>query len=369
MAARRVGPTDFSTSGVNVVRLPSRRDPTAAAIIAGWRALTSAGGRGGGRGRGAGGRTLIACSGGVDSSALVLALAAASRDLVVAHIVHDLRPRNEALADRDAARRLAGALGLEFVQTAVKVRGAKGGDGPRNLEAAARAKRYTALERLAKRTGCGFIATAHHADDQLETVLMRLMRGAGPRGLRGVSPRRGGGGENSGGEMQIVRPLLGGGGGVRRKELVDLCRACGWVWREDATNADTRLLRNAVRARVAPVIEELSPGAAARVSAATELFAGAWRVVNLRAVSLVARGERRADGCTVWPRKILKGEEAVVLGEWARVLVGKPLDQRALRPLITAIKDSSTDPRRLMVGRARGVRFEVRAGEVLARCR
>lgn len=168
-----------------------------------------------------------------------------------------------------------------------------------------------------------------------------------------------------------MRPLLmgsGGEGGVRRAELVALCRACGWEWREDASNADTRLLRNAVRARVAPVIEELSPGAAARVSAATELFAGAWRVVHRRARHLAARGELREDGCTVWPRKMLKREEPVVLGEWARMLVGKPLNQRALRPLITAIKDSSTDPRRLLVGGTHGVRFEVRASEVLARC-
>src|SRR4051794_36385139 len=109
----------------------SRRDPVIAAIVRAWRRQTTPHRE---RRAGAGQPTLIACSGGADSCALVLALATATDRLIVAHVVHDLRPAAEALRDRDVAKHLAEHLGLEFVQAHVRVR-AEGGGG--NAEAAA----------------------------------------------------------------------------------------------------------------------------------------------------------------------------------------------------------------------------------------
>jgi tRNA(Ile)-lysidine synthase len=163
----------------------SRRDRTVRTVSRAWRELTG----GLTRGRDSQRRTLIACSGGADSSGLAIALASAvskpRMQFVVAHVVHDMRAEDEALADRDATKGLAARLGLEFVESRVRLRGLSG-----NAEAVARRLRYAALKQLAEDHGCGFIATAHQADDQLETMLMKLIRGAGPRGLAGVAPSR-----------------------------------------------------------------------------------------------------------------------------------------------------------------------------------
>src|SRR5262249_13089156 len=156
------------------ISLPRRTDPTVRAITRSWRSLTGGTSRGHDRAR----RTLIACSGGGDSCGLALALAAAISNpadlLVIAHLVHDMRPESEPLAHRDAPRDLASALGLPFVERSIRVKTAGG-----NAEAVARRLRYQALAQLASEHGCPFIATAHHAQDQLETMLMALIRGSG----------------------------------------------------------------------------------------------------------------------------------------------------------------------------------------------
>lgn len=350
-----------------------------ARIVRAWRALTSPPEA---RRAGPGARTLIACSGGADSSALVLALATASTNLVVAHIVHDLRPRAEALADRDAAQGLAASLGLAFVAAEVSVRAAvKGAGGGRNVEARARRERYAALVRLAREHGCRFIATAHHADDQLETMLMAMLRGAGPRGMAGAAVMRTAG--PRAGDVRIIRPMLGGGSGSggavaasTRADAEGICRAAGWVWREDTTNADTRLLRNALRRDVLPVLERLRPGASVRAARGAELLRGAAEVVRAEAVDVWGRGDQAVPGGKgsgenqagrVWGRAELRHEPEIVLGEWLRLAAGvlapadraersyglDRLSRRAVAPVIRAIRDGCTDPREFRVGQLR----------------
>ena len=148
-----------------------RSDPAVAEVVARWRRLTG------------GARTLVACSGGADSVALLLMLRAATDDLVAGHVVHDLRPRDEALADRDAVRGLADACGVPFVSEEVRVPAG-------NAEGMARTARYEALARMAQEHGCASVASAHHAGDQLEGVVMALVRGAGVRGLGGAQEIR-----------------------------------------------------------------------------------------------------------------------------------------------------------------------------------
>lgn len=300
----------------------------------------------------------MACSGGADSSALLLALAAATDDLVVGHVVHDLRPRKQALGDRDAVRALADKLGLPCMTTEVAVlrRG--------NTEAEARRSRYAALVEMARRSGCSIIATGHHAEDHLETMLMALLRGAGPKGLSGVPKQRKLTTEPP--HVMVVRPMLGDRYGrvnaVSRAEAQDLCRAAGWIWREDATNGEESLLRNAIRRRVLPVLEELRPGAAVRAARSGDALRAAARNMQSRArrvcdkATLGQSGKGRTMG---WSRDTLRQVEPALLGEVMRIACRRlqpkgvgldRLSRRALAPVIRAIRDDSTDPRKLAAG-------------------
>jgi tRNA(Ile)-lysidine synthase len=291
----------------------ARRDRDVAHIARRWRELTS--GRGPGGRLGPGELTLLACSGGADSSALALALRAATDRLVLAHVVHDMRPTPEALADRDAVRSLAGALSLPFVEAHVGV--AHGtidahpvalAEGGRNAEAGARRLRYLALQRLAASAGVRFVATGHHAGDQLETMLMALARGAGPRGLRGVAPSRP---IVPGSSIRVIRPLLE----LPRASCERLCADAAWAWRTDRTNADTSRLRSFLRHRVIPELRSVRPAIEQRAGATAQLMSDAAVALHARAASLLDAADPTTPGELAWARAALRMEPAAVLGE------------------------------------------------------
>ncbi|HET7340988.1 MAG TPA: tRNA lysidine(34) synthetase TilS, partial [Methylomirabilota bacterium] len=184
----------------------------------------------------AGGETvLVAVSGGADSVALLHllhALAPAWRlRLHVLHVDHGLRP--DSAADAGLVRALGARLGVEVDVARVRV-------GAGSVEAAARAARYEALEASADRVGAARIAVGHTADDQAETVLMRVLGGAGVRGLAAIPPVRG----------RIIRPLIG----LRRDALRRMLREAGVAWVEDPTNRDPKFLRNRIRHELLPLL-------------------------------------------------------------------------------------------------------------------
>ncbi|HEU4587186.1 MAG TPA: tRNA lysidine(34) synthetase TilS [Gemmatimonadales bacterium] len=185
-------------------------------------------------------RLLVAVSGGPDSVALLDLLAAARADLglelVVAHIDHGIDPESGAVAD--GVRALAGELGLPYAARAL-------GLGARATETRAREARYAALEQLRAEVGAEWIVTAHHADDQAETVLMRVLGGSGPAGLAGMAPRQG----------RVLRPLLP----FRRAELAQHVRRYGSRLWDDPANRDTRQLRSWIRHELLPSIEGRIP--------------------------------------------------------------------------------------------------------------
>ena len=189
---------------------------------------------------------LVACSGGQDSLALAAALAfVAPRAGLRAGAVTVDHGLQEGSADRaaDVASALRG-LGLDPV-CAVTVTV----DGPGGLEAAARAARYGALEKVAADAGAAAVLLGHTLDDQAETVLLGLARGSGPRSLAGMPPRRG----------LFIRPLLG----VRRSVTAAACTALGLSAWSDPHNADRRFARVRVRLDVLPALEAaLGPGVA-----------------------------------------------------------------------------------------------------------
>jgi tRNA(Ile)-lysidine synthase len=197
-----------------------------------------------------GGRVVVALSGGADSVALVhllreLQSGGALRVAGLAHVNHQLRGAG-ADADEAFCAAMAADLGLPFEAARADVRAIAAAEG-RSIEDAARRVRYACLEQAADRLKADAIAVGHTLDDQAETFLLRLVRGAGPRGLAGIHPRAG----------RVVRPLLD----VRRSELREYIRERGLAYREDPTNADVSIPRNRVRLGLIPYLErEFSPG-------------------------------------------------------------------------------------------------------------
>lgn len=196
---------------------------------------------------------------------------------------------------------------MTFVEASVTTKAAKG-----NREAVARRMRYAALVRLANEHACEVIATAHQADDQLETVLMRLMRGAGMRGMGGIAPSR------AMGKVEVVRPMLG----VTRADAVRVCALAGWTWREDATNADTRMLRAMIRRDVVPILRARCPSLARRAMEFGRMAREASSMVQDRAAEVLRAAHEDGERLT-WDRQMLRGERMIVLGEVLRLVQGR----------------------------------------------
>jgi tRNA(Ile)-lysidine synthase len=202
-----------------------------------------------------GDRVGVAVSGGADSVALLRILENLSSDLgitlLVAHFDHQLRGA-ESEADAEFVADLARNNGLEFVIAREDVAQAAQEHGW-NLEDAARRLRYGFFQRLIEEGRATRVAIAHTADDQAETVLAHMFRGTGLTGLAGIYPCLG----------PIVRPLLE----ARREDLRELLRACGQLWREDATNSDVRRLRARIREQLLPLLErDFSPAIVGHLS-------------------------------------------------------------------------------------------------------
>jgi tRNA(Ile)-lysidine synthase len=196
---------------------------------------------------------LAACSGGADSLALAAALAHEAPRLGLrgggVTVDHGLQAGSADRAGRVAG--LLGQLGLDPVhQVAVTVPAGPGSGGP---EAAARTARYAALEQVAEQAGAAAVLLGHTRDDQAETVLLGLARGAGGRALAGMPARRG----------RLRRPLLG----VPRATLREACTALGLEAWDDPHNADPVYTRARVRHQAMPALEDaLGPGVAAALA-------------------------------------------------------------------------------------------------------
>ena len=191
---------------------------------------------------------LVAFSGGADSR-LLLELTvdwarANGAPVTAAHLHHGIRG---AEADRDEAfcRGVAAAHGIAYVceRADIPARAARSG---RSLELEARLARYAFFSRVMQARGIPLLLTAHHADDQLETLLLRLLRGSGTHGLAGIPPVR----PVPGG--LLLRPLLT----ATRQDILDACRARGLTYVTDSTNLTDDCTRNCLRHRVVPLLEE-----------------------------------------------------------------------------------------------------------------
>lgn len=230
---------------------------------------------------------VLMVSGGADSTALLVLAATSTLDiddgrgeshiarerLHVLHINHQLRGI-DAEEDEEFVRNLADSFGIPCTIRRVDVRAladertlASGGtSGAGNVENVGREVRYAAAAELANQLSADVetprsaarIVTAHTANDRAETFVMNAIRGSGPAGLASIPRRR----------NRIVRPLLG----HTHEELCEFLRMRGIVWREDATNADTRYLRAYVRHDVMPVLERRNPRVVASLSTTCDIL-------------------------------------------------------------------------------------------------
>jgi tRNA(Ile)-lysidine synthase len=199
-----------------------------------------------------GARVLVAVSGGPDSVALLRIMQTLARqdELAIAgigHFNHQLRGA-DADADERFCRDLAARDRLPIVTGSADV-AALARERRRSIEDAARVARYEFLDSAARQLDAEVVAVGHSLDDQAETFLLRLIRGAGARGLAGIRPRT----------RNVVRPLLE----IARAELRAYVAEHQLPFREDATNADVRIPRSRVRHQLIPALQEYSPGIAA----------------------------------------------------------------------------------------------------------
>ena len=193
------------------------------------------------------GPVVLACSGGADSTFLAAAWSRAQRERELPSalaVVVDHGHRADSATDAAAAAELLGGLGLE-----ARVRRAA---CPADAnEALLREARYALLLDAAREAGAARVLTAHHADDLAETVLLRILRGTGLRGLAGIPVRR-----RLGAGVELLRPLLG----LRRAEMRAALVAAGIGWIEDPSNARPGPARNTLRHEVLPALARLATG-------------------------------------------------------------------------------------------------------------
>jgi tRNA(Ile)-lysidine synthase len=181
----------------------------------------------------------------VDSVVLAHLLRQCGQPIGLAHAQFGLRGQ-DSLDDEALVRDLAAQWQIPFYCKPLDAAGRAAG-GPESLQMAARELRYAWLEQIRASEGYAHLATAHHADDVAETLYMRLLRGSGLRGLRGIKPLRG----------CLVRPLLF----ARKQDLTSYAEACALPWREDRSNQQSSYLRNRVRLEALPLAERLQAGA------------------------------------------------------------------------------------------------------------
>jgi len=206
-------------------------------------------------------RVVVAVSGGPDSVALLDMLDRLRGELglvlFVVHLDHCLRGK-EAREDAEFVEDVARSRGLPFVLGVEDVAEFARREGC-SVEEGAREVRYRFLERVARNLRADKVALGHTRDDQAETVLMRLIRGGGRRGLGGMAPRRG----------KFVRPLLQ----ISRREILDYLREGGLPFKEDSTNRDLSFLRNRVRHILLPLLEKrFNPGISEVLSKEAEVW-------------------------------------------------------------------------------------------------
>ncbi len=301
---------------------------------------------------GAGASVVAAVSGGADSVALLdalvrLRLSKGQPDLItVAHLNHQLRGE-ESDEDESFVRDLAGRLKIpavtEKIAVAEHARAEK-----RNLEAAARKLRYEFLRRVAEERAAGFVFTAHTLDDQAETILMRLIRGSGGEGLRGVHQI-----VALSEDVKLIRPMLQ----ITRAEVIEHCEYYELAFRSDSSNFLTDFMRNRVRLELLPMMETFNPRVKQSLARASESLTRDEDFLRVAAAECLASAR---EGSGLGVKAMQKANIAIrrrVLRLWLREERG---DLRRIDAVHIAAIES-------LIGGGNGRRVELPDGGIVAR--
>jgi tRNA(Ile)-lysidine synthase len=266
---------------------------------------------------------VVGCSGGTDSVALLVLAFDAGLEPVAVHVDHGLLPQSD--RDQGHVAELAATLGVTFDGRAVRV------EPGSNVEARARDARYRTLEAARAEHAASSVFVAHTADDQAETVLLNVLRGAAATGLAGMRARRG----------RVVRPLLA----TRRAELAALCDALALLVLHDPMNDDERYRRVALRRRVMPLLGQLAERDLVPV------LAGQAEILGEESdfLDALARAAWPVDGDT--PARELAALEPVLARRAVRQWLGPPPPSRAEVARVLEVASASRRATELAGGR------------------
>ncbi len=216
-------------------------------------------------------RVIVAVSGGIDSMVLLDMLVSLQKkfqyELIIGHVNHSLRAR-ESDGDQECVEGTAKRYGIRCIVARVATK-EYAGAMKMSIQDAARELRYAFLKELHHSTGADWIATAHHADDNAETLLLHFIRGTGLQGLRGILPKRE--------DERIIRPLLF----ARRSEISEYAKARRIHFREDSSNTKDTYSRNALRHKVLPILEQyINRGIVRTLNTNARLFEQTERLIE-----------------------------------------------------------------------------------------
>jgi tRNA(Ile)-lysidine synthase len=210
-------------------------------------------------------KILVAVSGGVDSMVLAAALKDLSQQIVIAHCNFGLRG-DESNGDEQLVREWASSHKIECQIKHFDTPGILKNEGG-NLQETARNLRYQWFEDLRQQLDFDFIATAHHKQDSVETMLMNFFKGTGIAGMHGILPQ----------QNKIIRPLLA----FTKDELLQYATENNLLWREDSSNKKTDYTRNAIRKQLMPVLEQLFPNVLNNLASNTQRFSEVEALYNV----------------------------------------------------------------------------------------
>jgi len=274
-----------------------------------------------------GDKIIVAVSGGVDSVCLLDLILKESglnpKNIIVAHFDHGIR--SDSSEDAALVEKLAKQRGLKFELATADLSGIQAG-----LEEKAREHRYNFLEIIRDLHKADWVLTAHHADDQAETIMMKFLKGTFLKGLRGILPRD----EN----RKLYRPLLR----VSKSELYEYAAKNNLEFREDSTNSDTKYERNKMRNEILPFLNENYTGLNERLVVTTRFYSGLESYLSEHLIEWVSNNVKESDfGREISLKNYLKLESFFRFMVWQE-LVEQDLSQAEFQELDKMIQESQS---------------------------